>query len=527
MDNDVRKIVINGDDAREKLYNGAKIMHDAVSSTLGPRSANVVLERPFGAPAVIHDGVGIAKEIVPLVDPAENQGAELILQAAESTGAVGDGTTTATILAYQIAAIALKEEQRGGQAMQIRESIEQTARNLADKIRENAIPADSDTLKKIAHISAQVPEVAELSISAYEQVGNDGVIVVDESNSYESSVEVRTGLQISKGFVTKWFANQNGSCLIEDAKVIVTNHSLTSVQQDLIKLFDVLTTTQTKNIVIFASEFGEELIGNILINVNSGNIKALCVQAPDFGDKRDEILRDIAVVTGAKMLDTKAGMVWTDIDESYIGTARSVESTADNTVITGGGGTQADIDDRAAEIKSLSELADTTEIAKEKLLERHAKLTTGIAVINIGARSESEVKELKERAIDAVAAIKAAASGGIVAGGGVTMLSAANSLDDSTIGNRIMKQVLVKPFETLMANSGIDPSVAMHRISTLPVTVGIDVTTNEAVDMLEAGIVDPADVTINAILNATSAAMMIFTSKTLVLYERQKNKTVS
>lgn len=528
-----RKKVLRGDAAKQKLREGVDIVYEAVAATLGPRSNNVALERPWGTPAVVHDGVTVAKEILPLQDEFANIGAEIIVQAADRTGIVGDGTTTATVLTHEIHRLAHKYSAAGHSIMGIRTGIERGVAAVADHIKRNAIEVSgTERLKQVARVSAQLEDIGEMVVTAVEQVGTDGVVTVEEAASTETYVEVKQGLEIAKGFKTPHFITNGelGEAEITDAHILVTDYKMSSMAELTPMLDAVVNKANIKKLVLIADDFDGEFLATLILNKIKGNLELLAVQAPDFGQKRLDVLQDIAVVTGATVISSDQGMDWKDFNVEHLGKASRVKSSDRTTIIVGGVGTEEAVAKRAAELKVRADADGVGEFEREKLLERHAKLTTGIAVVFVGAKTESEIKERKERAIDAISAVKAAAQEGIVPGGGVALIKAIKALDsvvvgteDERIGVNVVRQACRAPFDRLLRNSGYDPGEFYAQV-TNDDNIGVNVLTGQLIDLVAEGIIDPAKVVRAALENASSSAIMLATIDVIVVEERQREK---
>lgn len=525
-----RKIVKYDEDARVEVLKGAEIVHEAVAATLGPRSDNVIIERSWGVPAVLHDGVRVAEEVVPLKDPVQNTGAELVVQAAQQTGNVGDGTTTATVLAYAIAKKAHELRAAGMQTMAIRQGIEEAVKLIADKIRESAIEVkDEASLRQVAQVSAQLPDIGDMVVEAVKQVGADGVITVEESNTTDTYVEVKQGMEFERGYKSPHFVTnfETGEAEVEEAYVLVTDMKVAALHGEFLPVLEVVVNqNQIKNLVVIADDIDGEVLATLIINKAKGAMKTLAIQAPNFGDKRAAILEDIAIVTGATLVSAEKGMKLKEFKVEYLGRASRIKSSKDTTVIVGGAGSEEDVTKRAKQIKSAADHADTGEFDREKLLERYAKLTTGVAVVHVGAKTESEIKERKERAIDAISAVKAASAEGIVAGGGSALIRACKVLEDyeadsaaEAAGVDVVRQACEAPFRRLLANAGYDAGRFIDTVKASE-NIGLDVISGEAIDMVKAGIIDPAKVVRSALENAASSAVMILTGKVVIVEDR-------
>lgn len=524
------KIVKSGQEARDAALKGVEKVYVAVSSTLGPRSANVGITRPYGRPAVVHDGVTVAKEILPLADPFENYGAELAVEAADKTNAIGDGTTTATVLMHAIASTAHTYIAAGARPMALREGIEAAADLVVEELGKLAQPINKvEDVLRIATVSAQNPEIGKMVAEAYAELGKDGIMSVEESRGTETYLDMKVGMEFDRGFRNVNFVNDPvlGEANVTEPYILVTDHSLNSVDK-LAPLMEKLVGEGVNKIVIIANEIEAQALAFLVVNHVQGKLQCLAVNAPSFGDKRIESLRDIAIVTGATFISESAGRGLDSVMKSDLGRAGRVTSTATSTLIVEGKGKKADVEQRAAEIKNLADNPDTGEFDREKLAERHAKLSSGVAILNIGANSEPEIKERKERAIDAISAAKAALAEGIVPGGGISLitasLAAAQKLQkdkrykerDFQHGVQIVLDAAYEPFKKLLRNSGYDPGEKFAAVKDAAAGSGIDVMTGKVVNMVEKGIIDPVLVVASAMQNATSNAVMLVTTDNII-----------
>lgn len=525
-----RKLVLRGEQAKQKLLAGADIVNEAVAATLGPRSANVALERPWGVPSVVHDGVTVAEDLLPLKDPFENIGAELVVQAAQRTGAVGDGTTTATVLTHAIHKAAHTYVTAGMPIMGIRSGIEKAVAAVSEQIQKNAIEVvGTERLKEVARVSAQLEDIGSVVVEAVGQVGTDGVVTVEESASTETFVEVKQGMEFARGFKSPHFITDTemGEAVVENAHILVTDYKIGAMGEMMPVLNKIVNENKIKNLVVIADDADGEFLATLIVNKVKGNMSTLVVQAPDFGQKRLDILQDIAIVTGATVISSESGMDWKEFKIEYLGKASRVVSNINSTIIVGGAGSEEDVKARATELKNKAAADNTGDFEREKLLERHAKLTTGIGVVHVGAKTESELKERKERAIDAISAVKAAVEEGIVPGGGTALIKASAVLDDLTYtsdaeraGIEIVRKACRAPFDRLLTNSGFDPGTYYEKIRNND-AVGLDVVTGEVSDLVKSGIIDPAKVVRSALENAGSSGVMLATISVVVVEDRK------
>jgi len=518
-------------EAREKLKKGIDAVAKAVGTTLGPKGRNVALDKKWGAPSVVHDGVSVAKEIE-LEDPFENMGAQLIKEAADKTNDVtGDGTTTATILAQAIVNEGIKNITAGANPMVLNKGIEKAADQVLESIKKQAQPVkdNSDKIIQVATISAQNEEIGSKIAEALKKVGSNGVVTVEEGKGLELVIDYKEGMEFDKGYISPYFITNPDTmeATIEDAYVLLTDKKVSSIQE-LLPFLEKLVKV-SKNLVIIADEVDGEALATLVVNKLRGTFNVLAVEAPGFGDRRKEMLQDIAILTGGTVISQDIGRKLEDVTLEDLGQADRVTTDKDNTVIVGGKGEKKLIEGRIKQIKT--ELDRTTsDFDKEKLEERLAKLSGGVAVIEVGAATEMEMKEKQERVKDAVAATKAAIEEGIVPGGGVVLLTAAKTIDlkglagDELTGAKIVQKAMESPMKLLAENAGEDGNVVVANVRKSQGGVGFDVLTGEYVDMIKAGIIDPAKVTRTALQNAVSVATMILTTECLVCDLPEKEK---
>lgn len=531
------KNIIYGENAREKLRKGVDKLSKAVATTLGPRGGNVALDRSWGTPQVVNDGVTIAKEIE-LEDKFENMGAQIVKESASRTNDVaGDGTTTAVVLAQSIVEEGLKNISAGASPMILRSGMEKASQSIVDEIAKISKKISSKAEKiQVATISAQNQKVGETIAEAMEKVGDEGVITVEESKGFELELEYKEGMQFDKGYQSLYFVtnSEKMESEIEDPYILVTDIKISSVQDMLPMLENFMKVS--KNLVIIADDVDGEALATLVVNKLRGILNVLAVKAPGFGDRRKEMLEDIAILTGASLISEETGRKLDSIKVEDLGRADRVISDKDNTIIVGGKGDKVVIRERVKQIGSQIS-KETSQYDKEKLQERLAKLSGGVAVIKVGAATESELKELKLRVEDAVNATKAAVEEGIVPGGGVAFLQVRKSLEsmrlegDEKTAVKILLKALEMPFRTLVRNTGSDDGKVLAEIERKSAeeknhNIGFDVLKMEYTDMIEAGIIDPAKVTRSALQNAVSAATMILTTECLVTdipEEKDKN----
>ncbi len=516
------KILKFDSEAREKLLKGINTLTDAVASTLGPKGRNVAIDRKYGAPQVVHDGVTVAKEIE-LEDPFENMGAQILKEAASKTNDVaGDGTTTATVLAQAIVSEGLKNIQAGSNPMILRRGIEKAVETLVEELKKMSKKLTNEEISQVATISAQDETIGKLIAEAINKVGKDGVITVEEGRSLEMSVDYKEGMEFDKGYASPYFVTDADKmeATLEDPYILVTDKKISSMQ-DLLPFLEKFVQV-SKTLVIIAEEVEGEALTTLVVNKLRGSFNVLAVGAPGFGDRRKAMLEDIAVLTGGAVISEEPGRKLESVEVDDLGRAARVTSTKDSTLIVDGKGSKKAIESRIAQIRKELETTDS-EFDREKLQERLAKLTGGVAVINVGAATEVELKEKKERVIDAVAATKAALEEGIVPGGEVALLRVAPALDklrledaQEQLGVELVKRAVEKPFRKLVQNAGIDEGVALSQVLNTEGNYGIDVLSGQLKDLVSAGVIDPVKVTRSALQNAASVAIMVMTTNVLI-----------
>lgn len=524
------KILLFDSNAREKLLKGVNTLTEAVATTLGPKGRNVAIDKKWGAPNVVHDGVTVAKEI-DLEDPFENMGAQLLKEAASKTNDVaGDGTTTATILAQAIVSEGLKNIQAGANPMILKKGIEKAVTALVEELRKISKKVTTqEEVAQVATISAADSQIGNLIAEALQKVGQDGVVTVEEGKTTEMTVDYKEGMEFDKGFVSPYFVTDTDKmeASIEDAHILITDKKISSAA-DLVPFLEKIVQV-SKNLVIIADEVEGEALALLVVNKLRGTIDVLAVKAPGFGDRRKEQLEDIAILTGGQVIAEDTGTKFESVEVDQLGRAGRVTSDKDNTLIVDGKGAKSKIEARITQIRRELENSDS-EFDKEKLQERLAKLTGGVAVVNVGAATEIELKEKKERVIDAVAATKAAIEEGIVAGGEIAFLRALKVLDDvvadgeEKVGVEIVKKALEQPFRQLVKNAGMDEGVALSKVMATSGNMGIDALDGQVKDLVKAGIIDPVKVTRSALQNAASVAIMIMTTHVLITDLPEKEK---
>lgn len=512
-----------GDDARQKMLTGINKLASAVTTTLGPRGRNVALDKSWGAPNVIHDGVSVAKEIS-LEDKFENMGAQLVKEAASKTNdAAGDGTTTATLLAQQISTKGMKYVTAGTNPMIMKRGIDKAVATVIEEIKRLAKPVKETDWEKVATISAQNEEIGAKVAEALKLVGKDGVVEVEEGKTMEITIDHKEGMEFDKGYASPYFVtdSDNMEAVIEDPYILVTDQKISNIQ-DLLPMLEKLMQV-SKSFVVIADDIEGEALTTLVVNKLRGTFNPLALKAPGFGDRRKAMLADIAILTGANYISSETGRQLKDVGVEDLGRADSIRASKDSTRIVGGKGAQADIDARVAQIEAEIEKS-TSDFDIEKLEERKAKLTGGVAVIQVGASTEVEMKNLQERVKDAKGATSAAIEAGIIPGGGVTLIQAGKALDklkadseDEKVGIELIKSVLQEPVRMLAKNSGLDAGWVVHKIAEKDdPSYGFNAMTNEFGDMVKAGVIEPAKVGIEALKNAASVASMILTTECLI-----------
>jgi len=523
------KQLVFKEDARRKLQSGVDKVANAVSTTLGPKGRNVALDKKFGAPTVTHDGVTVAKEIE-LEDPYENMGAQLLKEAATKTNDIaGDGTTTATVLAQAIVSEGLKNVAAGANPMLLKRGIIHAADIVAGNILEQSTPIETrDEIANVASVSAQDKEIGDLIAEVMDKVGKDGVVTVEESRGLEFETEYVEGMQFDRGYISPYFVSNSETMesSIEEPYILIHDKKV-SAAQDIIPILEKLHQIGKRELVIIAEDVDGEALATMVVNKLRGAINVLAVKAPGFGDRRKAMLRDIAVLTGGTVISEETGRKLDSVSVQDLGRAAKVVSTKDDTVIVDGAGEEGSIAGRIEEIRREID-ASTSDYDREKLQERLAKLSGGVAVIRVGAATETELKEKKHRVEDALSATRAAVEEGIVPGGGVALINAMSSLDDVSMeisdentGVTIMRRALEMPMRKIAANAGEDGAVIIQNVRRAQADesnhrVGFNVMNGEYGDMIDAGIPDPAKVTRGAIENSASIAAMILTTEALI-----------
>nr|WP_325180876.1 chaperonin GroEL [uncultured Oscillibacter sp.] len=518
------KLIKRGEDARKALETGVNTLADTVKITLGPKGRNVVLDKKYGAPLITNDGVTIAKEIE-LDDPFENMGAQLVKEVSTKTNDVaGDGTTTATLLAQAMIGEGLKNLAAGANPIVVKKGMAKAVEAAVAEVKAQAKTVDgSKDIARVGAVSSGDEEIGKLIADAMEKVSADGVITIEESKTAETYSEVVEGMQFDRGYITPYMATdmEKMEAVVDDAYILITDKKI-SVISDILPLLEQLVQSG-KKLLIIAEDVEGEALSTLIVNRLRGTLNVVCVKAPGFGDRRKEMLQDIATLTGGTVVSEEVGLELKTADISLLGRARQVKVTKENTTIVDGAGDSQAIKDRVAQIRS--QIANTTsDYDKEKLQERLAKLAGGVAVIKVGAATETEMKEKKLRIEDALNATRAAVEEGVVAGGGtifVNVIPAVEALVDGVEGDektgvRIVAKALEAPIRQIAANAGLDGSVILEKVRSAEKGHGFDAYKEEYCDMVASGIIDPAKVTRSALENAASVAGMVLTTESLV-----------
>jgi len=524
------KQIIFDDEVRHSLKKGIDILADAVKVTLGPRGRAVALDKKWGAPSVIDDGVTIAKDIE-LPDPFENMGVQLVKEAANKTNdACGDGTTTSTILAHAIITEGFKNIAAGANALALKRGIEKSVAAIIDELKRMSTEVKGkDQIAQVGTITAKDPEIGELIAEVMEKVGKDGVITVEESKGIKYETDYVEGMQFDRGYISPYFITnaERMETVIEDPYILITDKKISAVSDLLPALEKILQVS--KNLLIIAEDVDGEALATLVVNKLRGTLNVLAVKAPGFGDRRKAMLEDMAILTGGKVISEEVGRKLDSVTVEDLGRARRVTSDKDNTTIVEGKGSEEAIKGRIKQIKAQIE-ETTSDFDREKLQERQAKLVGGVAVIKVGAATEVELKEKKHRVEDALSATRAAVEEGILPGGGVALVNALPVLDkvkvegDEATGVNIMKKAVVEPIRWIATNAGKDGSVIMDAVQKSPPGVGYDALADDFVNMVEKGIIDPTKVVRSALENAASIAVMVLITNALVSDIPEKEK---
>jgi len=525
------KQLLYSDDARRKILKGVEQLAAAVKVTLGPKGRNVVIDKKFGSPTITKDGVTVAKEI-DLEDAFENMGAQMVKEVAEKTSDnAGDGTTTATVLAEAIYREGLKNVTAGSNPMELKRGIEKAVTKVVEELGKLSTPIkDKKEIAQVASIAANSDTViGELIAEAMDKVGKDGVITVEEAKSTTTSLDVVEGMQFDQGYLSPYFVTdaERMEVLLEDAYILIYEKKISSIK-DILPLLEKIARVG-KPLLIIAEEVDGEALATLVVNKIRGTFVACAVKAPGYGDRRKAMLEDIAVLTGGKPLTEDLGIKLENVDVEDLGRAKKIKIDKENTTIVEGAGKNAAINARISQLKKQIEDTDS-DYDKEKLQERLAKLAGGVAVINVGAATETEMKEKKARVEDALHATRAATQEGIVPGGGVALIRTIAALDklklegDEKIGANIVKRAIEEPLRQIAQNAGMEGSVVVQRIKQEKTNVGYDVSQDAYVDMLEAGVIDPTKVTRSALQNAASIAALLLTTETLIADKPEKDE---
>ena len=536
------KQLVFSEDARRKLKNGMNVVANAVSATLGPKGRNVAVDRKFGSPTITHDGVSVAKEIE-LEDPFENMGAQLLKEAASKTNDIaGDGTTTSTVLAHAIVNEGLKALEAGYNPMLLKSGITQATDTVVEELRKMSVKIDTkEEIASVATNSAADEEIGGLIADVMDKVGKDGVITVEESKSLQFETEYVEGMQFDRGYLSAYFiTNADQMQAVINEPYILINEKKISAAQDIVPILEKLVQIGKRELVIIAEDIDGEALATLVLNKLRGMLNVLAVKAPGFGDRRKAMLQDIAILTGGTVIAEETGRKLETVTLQDLGRAEKIVADKENTTIVGGKGTKGAIEGRIKEIRAEIDKS-TSDYDKEKLQERLAKLSGGVAIIRVGAATETEMKEKKHRVEDALSAARAAVEEGIVPGGEISLINAAGKLEkllksvdgddneETRVGINIVKKALEAPIRKLAANAGQDGSVIIDTVRRTAAekknkNIGFNVLTGEYVDMIQAGVIDPVKVVRGALENAASIAAMILTTDVLVTDVPEKEK---
>ena len=525
------------EDARRRLKSGVDALAAAVATTLGPKGRNVALDRKFGSPTITHDGVTVAKEIE-LEDPFENMGAQLLKEAATKTNDIaGDGTTTSTVLAHAMVTEGLKNLAAGSNPMMLKRGIEAAAKKISEAITEQAIDVTTkEEIASVAAISAQDKEIGDLIAEVMDKVGKDGVITVEESKGLEFETEYVEGMQFDRGYISAYFVTdpEHMEAVISEPYVLIHDKKI-SAATDIVPILEKLVQIGKRELVVIAEDIDGEALATLVLNKLRGMLNVVAVKAPGFGDRRKAMLQDISVLTGGTVITEELGRKLETVTLNDLGRAGKIVATKEDTTIVEGQGDSAKIKGRIEEIKVEIDKS-TSDYDKEKLQERLAKLSGGVAVIRVGAATETELKEKKHRVEDALSATRAAVEEGIVPGGGVALINARDSIkdmkmddEDANVGVNVVRRALEVPMRKISENAGQDGAVVMETVRRTQVekknkNIGYDVLSGEYVDMVKSGIIDPAKVTKGALENAASIAAMILTTEALITDVPEKDR---
>jgi chaperonin GroEL len=519
------KQILFDEPARKKALKGVTTLADAVSVTLGPKGRNVLIDKKFGSPTVTKDGVTVAKEIE-LIDPYENMGAQMVREVASKTSDLaGDGTTTATVLAASVYREGLKNVAAGANPVYLKRGIDKAVEAAVGKLlRDSKKVSDREEVRQVATVSANWDgDIGEIIADAMDKVGKDGTITVEEAKSIETTLDVVEGMQFDKGYLSPYFCTNNDTMevVLEDCFILINEKKITALN-DLLPVLQ-LVSKQGKSLLIIAEDVEGEALAALVVNKLRGTLNACAVKAPGFGDRRKEMLRDIAILTGGQCITEDLGIKLENIQLSDLGKAKRISVDKENTVIVEGSGKASDIQGRVKQIRRQIE-ETTSDYDREKLQERLAKLAGGVAVINVGAASEPEMKEKKARVEDALHATRAAVEEGIVPGGGVALLRAANAIEksatllegDEAIGAAIVRRAIESPLRKLCDNAGVEGSLVVQQVLKSKGSMGYNVATDKHEDLIKAGVVDPTKVTRTALQNAGSVAGLLLTTDCMI-----------
>jgi len=517
------KEIIFSDDSRQKLFDGVKKLADAVRITMGPKGRNVILEKSFGSPLITNDGVTIAKEIE-LEDKFENMGAQLVKEVATKTNDVaGDGTTTATVLACAMIAEGLRNVTAGANPIELKKGMDYAAKLLVEQLQNDSKSiTTTDEVAQVATISAQDEIVGRLIADSMEVVGNEGIITVEESQTMGLEKEVVEGMQFDSGYISPYMITDTArmEAVLQECPILITDKKISSINE-MVPILEKIAETGKKELLLIAEDLDGEALTTVVVNKLRGNFSLIAVKAPAFGDRRKEILKDIAILTGGSFVSSEIGLEMKNVELSHLGAARKIVVNADSTTIIDGKGSKEMVSSRIDEILALYQNSQS-DFDKDKLLERKAKLAGGVAVIKVGAATETELKEKKLRIEDALAATKAAVLEGIVPGGGTALLQASKVLEsvegnfDFLTGVKLVKKAVESPIRQIAINAGKEGAVICNQVYNSPKGVGYDALLDQTVDMIEKGIVDPTMVTRSALQNAVSIASIFLTMEAAV-----------
>ena len=519
-----------GEDARKSLLDGVNKLADTVKVTLGPKGRNVVLDKQFGAPLITNDGVTIAKEIE-LDDPFENMGARLVKEVSTKTNDIaGDGTTTATVLAQSMIKEGVKNVAAGGDPMAIKRGMGKTVDVAVEELKKvSSKVAGKEDIARVASISANDKEIGKLISEAMEKVSNDGVITIEESKTSNTELNVVEGMQFDKGYVSPYMATdtEKMEAIVDNPYILITDKKISNIQE-ILPLLETLM-QQSGKLVIICDDIEQEALSTLILNKLRGVINVLAVKAPGYGDKRKEMLQDIATLTGGEVITSDLGLELKDTQINQLGRARQIKADKEHTIIVDGSGDKKEIAERVAQLKAQIE-DEKSSYDKEQLQERLAKLAGGVAVIGVGAATEVEMKDKKLRIEDALSAPRAAVEEGIVAGGGTAFINILPEVEkyvdtlpqEEQLGGKIIIKALQEPVRQIAVNAGLEPAVILEKVKASPVGVGFDAGKEEYVDMKKAGIVDPTKVSRSALQNAASVASMILTTESIVTDKKEE-----